>query len=262
MGDILGTIGLLCSPGAGWAGVGLPAGLLLAGLAGSLMHCGPMCGPFVLGQVADRMARLPAARLSELRRLTAALLLPYHAGRLTTYAALGALAGATGGALVNDARLHVVSAALLLAAAALFALHAARRLLPGGLPALFARRPPRLVRLLERLEHAPPGWTRMVRRATRRFGRGGFPLGLALGFLPCGFLYAALMAAAASLNPLGGALAMLAFGAGTVPALAAVGMAGNAARRHFGPAAARVVPAVLLLNAVLLGLLAWRSMSA
>ena len=36
-----------------WSG-GLLLGLFLAGLAGSTMHCAPMCGGFVLGQVADR----------------------------------------------------------------------------------------------------------------------------------------------------------------------------------------------------------------
>ena len=36
---------------------GLIGGLFLAGVAGSVMHCAPMCGGFVLGQVADRIAR-------------------------------------------------------------------------------------------------------------------------------------------------------------------------------------------------------------
>ena len=45
---------------AGWCGSlpwsgGLLIGLFLAGAAGSTMHCVPMCGGFVLGQVADRM---------------------------------------------------------------------------------------------------------------------------------------------------------------------------------------------------------------
>ena len=60
----------------GSAGVAIPqggllVGLLLAGAAGSPMHCVPMCGGFVLGQVADRMALLPTAQLCEWRRLRA-----------------------------------------------------------------------------------------------------------------------------------------------------------------------------------------------
>ena len=40
----------LCRPEA-LGGVGVPGSLLLAGLAGSVVHCVGMCGPFVLGQV-------------------------------------------------------------------------------------------------------------------------------------------------------------------------------------------------------------------
>ena len=59
-------------------GGGVALGLLFAGAAGSAVHCVPMCGGFVLGQVADRMARLPAARLCESRRLSSGVLVPYH----------------------------------------------------------------------------------------------------------------------------------------------------------------------------------------
>ena len=77
----------LCAPG----GLGLPLGLLVAGLTGSVFHCAPMCGPFVLGQVSDRLAGIPAVRLCEMSRLRAGVLWPYHVGRLLTYAGLGAV---------------------------------------------------------------------------------------------------------------------------------------------------------------------------
>ena len=57
----LSLIGALCSPAARQGSLVL--GLLVAGAAGGPMHCAPMCGGFVLGQAADRMARLPAAAL-------------------------------------------------------------------------------------------------------------------------------------------------------------------------------------------------------
>src|SRR4051794_25197968 len=91
----------LCGPAA--ARGGLLAGLFAAGLAGSLLHCAPMCGGFVLGQVADRMARLPACRMCEWQRLSAAALLPYHLGRLTTYGLLGALAAGSAELLAGAA---------------------------------------------------------------------------------------------------------------------------------------------------------------
>ena len=50
----------LCRPEA-LGGVGVPGSLLLAGLAGSVVHCVGMCGPFVLGQVMADLDRGPTA---------------------------------------------------------------------------------------------------------------------------------------------------------------------------------------------------------
>jgi len=229
--------------GVGPLSAGLILGLFLAGLAGSPMHCGPMCGGFVLGQVADRVARLPVARLSECRRLQAGALLPYHLGRLTTYAGLGALAASGGAVLARLPWLGFVPAALLLLAAALFVTQALRRLLPAA------------TRHLPMLDAAPPAWGRFVARGARRVG-SGYPLGVALGFLPCGFLYGALAAAASTGDPWLGAAGMLAFGCGTVPALVAVGVAGQVARRRWQRGVTVAAPAVMLLNAALLAWIA------
>ena len=101
--------------------------------------------------------------------------------------------------------------------------------------------------------HAPsPGW--------RSTPSGGYPLGVVLGFLPCGFLYAALTTTAASGSPLLGALGMLAFGLGTVPALVAVGVAGHAAGRRWQRGVAVAAPVAMLLNAALLTALALRGL--
>lgn len=252
MTDPVSWLGALCGAGMPTAtGAALPVGLLLAGAAGSVMHCTPMCGPFVLGQVADRLARIPAARLCERARLSSAALLPYHAGRLTTYAGLGALAGAIGAV---GSRLGALPVLLLLLGAALFLSHALARLAP-------ALRP-----LLPALDRAPAGWPRLVRRLAARIDRdrpaGGYLLGAALGFLPCGFLYAAIASAAASGSAGGGALAMLAFGLGTVPGLVAVGIAGQAAGRAWHRAVVAAAPLVMLANAALLGGMAWARLAA
>jgi hypothetical protein len=222
--------------GSGVGSGGLLLGLFLAGAAGSTMHCVPMCGGFVLGQVADGMARLPSARLCEWQRVSRGALLPYHLGRLTTYAGLGALGGAATSRLPW---FGAASSSLLLLGAALFLAQVAR-VLPG-------------------LDRAPVGWTRAITRLARR-ASGGYPLGIVLGFLPCGFLYAALATTAASGNPLLGALGMLAFGLGTVPALVAVGIAGQAAGRRWRRGIATAAPAVMLLNAALLAVLALRGL--
>jgi sulfite exporter TauE/SafE len=247
-GPLLDTLTAFCGTPGPLAGGGLLLGLFVAGAAGSTMHCVPMCGGFVLGQVADRMAAVPAARLCEWRRVGTGVLLPYHCGRLTTYAGLGAVAGLGGAMLARLPWFGALSAALLLAAAGLFLMHALRRVVPA------------LGRLLPGLERAPRGWNQAIARLTRGLDRnrrgGGYLLGLALGFLPCGFLYAALAAAATSSSPVLGALGMLAFGLGTAPALMVVGIVGQAAGRQWQRGIAVAAPAVMLLNAALLGALA------
>jgi sulfite exporter TauE/SafE len=247
-GPLLLSLTAWCSTSGPLAGGGLLLGLFVAGAAGSTMHCVPMCGGFVLGQVADRMAAMPAARLCEWRRVSVGALLPYHLGRLTTYGGLGLVAGLGGAILATLPWFGLLSAALLLAAATLFLLHALRRAVP------------MLSRILPGLERAPQSWNRAIARLTHNLDRsrrgGGYLLGLALGFLPCGFLYAALAAAAASSSPALGGLGMLAFGLGTAPALIAVGIAGQAAGRRWQRGMAVAAPAVMLLNAALLGTLA------
>jgi sulfite exporter TauE/SafE len=207
--------------------------LFVAGLVGAPVHCGAMCGGFVLGQVADHMAALPAAGLCEWQRIKAGALLPYHLGRLTTYGLLGAIAGFGSAALLP----RWIAAALLVAGAALFLLR--------GLGPVAG--------------FVPPAWKRAVVWLTGKARRNQYLLGAALGFLPCGFLYVALAVAAASQNAATGALGMVAFGLGTVPTLLVVGIAGQLAGRRWQRKIAAFAPGLMALNAVLLLILALRT---
>ena len=235
-------VGALCTSDTALRG-GLLAGLFVAGAAGSVVHCGPMCGAFVLGQVTDRMARLPPQRMCEWRRATNGLLLPYHLGRLTTYAVLGAAAAATAATFGRFPWFARTSAALLTFAALLFLAHALGRILP--VP-----------------NSAPRAWSKLIGSITSRIGRGSltgeYLMGAALGLLPCGFLYAAITAAAASGGVLMGAASMLAFGLGTAPVLMVIGVAGHAAGRRWNRAITTVAPALMAANAGVLILLAWQ----
>lgn len=151
----------------------------LTGLLGSV-HCVAMCGAF-----AAACTRVP-------RGLPA-----WHAGRIGTYALLGGLAGTAGRLLPGPAWLPAAIATALLLWFALA--------LAGLVPE------PRLV---------PPGLARAGARAAQTTSPGAQMLfGVANGFLPCGLVYSALSIPVALADPARGALAMLAFGAGTLPAL-------------------------------------------
>lgn len=224
-------LGALCGSSQAIAG-----GLFATALIGSVAHCLPMCGPFVLMQSSTRTGE------SLLRRLSGALLLRYQAGRLITYVALGAAAGGAGGWIAGQGALRWPLALLLGLAALAFLAQAVGRVMPlatGGLAVL--SRP--LADLVVPLAARSPG---------------GFRLGLLLGLLPCGFLYAALAAAAATGSMLGGVSAMAAFGAGTVPALVAVSLVGRAALGRWRPLAGPVLTGLLLLNALTLSAAALR----
>ncbi|MBL6457525.1 sulfite exporter TauE/SafE family protein [Belnapia sp. T6] len=217
---------------------GLPAltgTLFLAGLAGGASHCAGMCGPFVLAQMA-RGEGLGGGRLA---RLSGALLLPYHGGRAIGYAALGAAAGGFSAALAQLPGLHVVPP-LLLGLAAFGMLAQAVPALAMHLPRP-GLMPPRLGRLLE----GPGAWRCLL-------------LGLLLSALPCGLLYGALTAAAASGSALAGALAMLAFVLGTMPALVALALLGGFFHRRAAPWLRRWAPLLHGFNALVLLALAIR----
>ena len=241
-------LGGLCTSDTALQG-GMLLGLFTAGAAGSIVHCGPMCGVFVLGQMSERMARLPPERLCERQRIGNGLLLPYHLGRLTTYAVLGAAAAKSAAVLGHFSWFRSVSAILLMIAALLFLTQALRRVLPA----------------FGKIDRAPWFWGRLIGLLSGRIARGSvlgeYLLGIALGFLPCGFLYAAITAAAASARPELGAVAMVAFGLGTAPVLMVIGVAGHAAGRRWNRGISKVAPALIALNAALLLLLAWQRLT-
>ncbi|WP_426954413.1 sulfite exporter TauE/SafE family protein [Muricoccus radiodurans] len=221
----------------------LAATLFLAGLAGGATHCAGMCGPFVMAQVAARADDVASGGM--LRRLSGAALLPYHAGRMAGYAALGAVAGGAAGLLTAASGWRFLLAVPLGVAALLMLAQGTARLLaawPGAwrLPA--------------------PRWPALPVGGLLADPRGGraFLLGLLLSGLPCGLLYGALAAATAAGSALAGGLAMLAFTLGTVPALVAVGLVGRFFGRRAGPTFRTVGAALFLLNAVVLAGMALR----
>lgn len=227
---------------------GLMASLLLTGLVGGFTHCVGMCGPFALTQVAERMKHCPVERMREWHRLSAALLLPYHLGRMTTYALLGGGVALLAGSIGAATGFRWLSVGLLLLAALLFLGYAVPRLglkIGSGESPLFKK----LSGFARPLFAAPVGFK-------------GYVLGMVLGYIPCGLVWGALSASAASGQALSGALAMAGFALGTTPGLVLVAGLGQLASQRWGAFVQRVAPALLVLNAGVLAVLAWRMMVA
>ena len=218
----------------------LPA-MLLFGLASGL-HCVGMCGGIVTAFSARRVVPIaPLGRAAPDWRRP----LVFNTGRIATYVLGGAAAGALGGAtqLLQDA---------LPAQIALFVLAQAVLIL-AGLYLLGAGR------VLARLEGVgAPLWRRVQPAAARLAAAPGAPAaalaGALWGLLPCALVYAALATSTLAGGPLRGALAMLAFGAGTLPWLLGAGVLLEKLRGGAGLARLRVAAGALVLGMGIAGL--------
>lgn len=181
----------------------------LVGLLGST-HCLGMCGGIV--------SAFTFSVRADLRRSAWALspyLLAYNAGRIASYGIAGFIAGAVGagafGVLPSESSLQV---ARIVTAGFMIALGL---YLAGWWPGL---------QILEK-------WGGAVWRHIEPLGRRFLPvdhplkamaIGLVWGWLPCGMVYAMVVGALASGSAGQGSLLMLAFGAGTLPMLLAMGV--------------------------------------
>lgn len=208
--------------------LGAVVGGLVLGAAGS-GHCATMCGPLVLlanPRASDRTS-------SQLAQHTVL----YHLGRVAMYSVAGTLIGLTGSALsragLGRALAFAAAAAVLLQA--LNAWHAFR----GG---------------------SRSGFNAVITRAIGRVGgymrahhiSGPMAFGALTGLLPCGLVYAALTASSGFGNVAESTLFMFAFGLGTTPLLAAVGLSGSHIERWLPLRVKKLAPLALAAVALLL----------
>jgi len=177
---------------------------LLAGLLGSA-HCLGMCagisGLFAVNAgVASLRTQLPFA-------------LTYNIGRVVSYAVLGIIVGAFGSVIIKASP----------------ALAGSIRMLSGIIIILVGLKVAFDLRLLNVIERMGASlWSRIAPAAKALVPVTSIPkalgLGLLWGWLPCGLVYSVLMIAATSADPVAGASIMIAFGAGTMPAMVLTGL--------------------------------------
>lgn len=204
----------------------------------SSLHCAGMCGPLVIAYSAavPRGALLPH--------------LAYNCGRILTYSLLGAVAGMAGegagwlGHITGVERWAALGGGLLILLAGLALLGVTGG---GETASLIQIRP----------DARPSRW--LVRKAAPFLLSPGaaskFGLGLGLGLLPCGLVYAALAKAVTAGNLWDGALTMTAFGMGTAGALLGVALLSSGLRARLARHGTRFAAA----SVILLGLVSiWR----
>lgn len=193
--------------------------LVVSGMLGSA-HCLGMCGPLAL-----TLGTAAPGWRANLRRQLA-----YSAGRIFTYAVLGAAAAFAATRLIrtlpgwtNVPAVLSIAAGILLVWQGLLAAGVIKNHgVAGGT--------------------ACPGAAAFRGLLTARGTVEAFVAGLFTGLLPCGLLYGMLAYAASRHDLLEGLAAMTAFGLGTVPAMVAAGLGGSllgmASRRRLHAAAA------------------------
>jgi len=182
------------NPEVAWLDPAVLTTAFLAGLLGS-GHCFGMCGGIAagLGAMSKGRAVVPA--------------LQFNLARLASYAVLGLIAAVV---LSGVSNLVPIGRWLRLLTAVM--------ILMIGLKFLFN------FRGIEFIERGGAGlWKKIMPLALKAGNRqdwiGRLLLGFCWGFIPCGLVYTVLMTAASTANPVSGAATMLAFGAGTLPAM-------------------------------------------
>ena len=193
------------------------------GFLGSFGHCVGMCGPVAAAFALGERGRAGERKKGEKQTAQIWFHLRLNVGRLLSYALVGAAIGALGSAVFAGGELAGVGSGLRRAIAILtglllvwFGLSQAK---PGWLPTLPFLHPVKQQQIHERLTSAMSQVSGQSRILTPVF------LGLLWGLIPCGFLYAGQLRAAETQSWLGGAAIMLAFGAGTLPAMVGMGAA-------------------------------------
>lgn len=208
----------------------LSASAFAAGLLGGV-HCTAMCGGIVAGLSGGSRG--------------APIQLMFNAGRITSYAVAGGIAGTLGGlALLSRHALPIqtlfyVLANVLLIGVGLY--------LAGwsGLVTWLERPGQRLWRQLQPL----------IRRVLPiKDARSAFGLGAIWGWVPCGLVYSVLATALLAGSPAEGSIVMLAFGLGTLPNLLITGVLLTKARGWVGGRALRWTAGTLVITLGLVGL--------
>lgn len=201
----------VCETAAGEPPV-LDLSLISAALIGlfSAVHCLGMCGG-IMGALTFSLPAQTRQRSGHLLLFVAA----FNLGRIASYVAAGALLGAVGETFYDVVNLPLAHYTLQMIAALLLA----------GIGLYLAGWFPKFA-LIEHI--GVPIWRRLEPLGRRMVPVRSLPqallYGMIWGWLPCGLVYTTLLMTLAAPSAQQGALFMLTFGLGTVPAVVSAGI--------------------------------------
>ncbi len=170
----------------------MPGAVLLASLMGSA-HCAGMCSGLILALAPTRGS-----------------VISYHAGRLLGYSSLGFAAGYLGKVFFESNISFIMSWVTLILLSATLVYLGGRQFLNISFHANSRN-------FFSKMYHW--FWVRLV--PLKGTWTGIIALGILSAFLPCGWLYTFVVAAAATASPYSGLLMLSIFWLGTIPALSA-----------------------------------------
>ncbi len=211
------------------------------GFFGGFLHCSSMCSPFVIHQITSRLKNETIESFSLLSRLKNAALLPYHLGRITTYAILGYLFSALGANLRSYDSFNIISGLLLIFASLIIFAN------------LFKSKYINLSLISGLISRIP--FTNYCQKSVSGLFSNptsyrGYLLGVVLGFLPCGLLYSAFAICISINDPFLAFICMAIFGFATFPSLFLVASAGYLFLNRFRNYIKLTGRLVILINSV------------
>lgn len=230
--------------------------VFLTGLVGGL-HCIGMCGgivsafsvasgrPFPVAVVASAGPGAASIRQTGGMSRSALRALSYNGGRISSYMLAGAAAGSLGGGVLLLTRLALLQQGFYwIANGILIALGLYTMGVWHGLSTLE--------------KFGQIAWRRVSPLTSHLLPLDSnakiIAMGALWGWLPCGMVYSSLLTAMLSGSARSGALVMLAFGVGTLPALMMMGILGSHMKQKLQNPAFRLMAGLLILAFGVLGL--------
>jgi sulfite exporter TauE/SafE len=188
--------------------------LFSLGIFGGFSHCIGMCGPFVITQASQKIKNIEIEKYSNFEKLKSFALLPYHLGRITTYAFIGFFTNIMSKEIVDFFNFKKFSAFTLLIASFFFIniffekkfLIISKKIKPLKTNKLNKSLINLIFFKINFLFKNPEGFN-------------GYLIGLILGFIPCGLLYGAFAITLSFSNSFNALIGMIIFGLSTFPAL-------------------------------------------